>query len=145
MTYCTDDDLTEFRPNILQLGVSSWKTQREKAYALINRVITARWYNQTAIEMGYDPTVTTFDPTRVGTDELKDLECYKTLEFAYLILMKDAPEPDGFERNMILFADKFGKELELILGTGLTYDWSGDGETDSDEIRLTSPRRLSRA
>lgn len=143
-TYSTDDDLVAIRPNILQLGVATWDDQRLRAYTYVNRIITARWYNQAAVEMGYDPKLTTFDPTRVGDDELKDLESYKTLEFAYMLLMKDAAEADGFERNMKLFAEKFGAELELLLGTGISYDWSGDGDLEYDEVRITSPRRLIR-
>lgn len=144
-TYCTDNDLLKIRPNILELGVSSWEDQREIAYTTINRVIRARWYQSAAVAMGYDPLVTAFDPTRVQDNDLNDLECYKTLELAYMYLAKDQPEQDGFERLSDKYARKYGQELEAILGMGLSYDWSGDGEFEYDETYITSPRRISRS
>lgn len=145
MSYCTDEDLLKYRPNILQLGVTDWEVQREEAFAMINRVIRARWYMTAAVDKGYDPTVTLFNPDLVQEGFLTRLEAFKTLELAYMILMKDSPEADGFERNMETFRDRYNEELELILGTGITYDWSGDEEFSSDEVYVRVPRRLYRA
>jgi len=121
-TYCTDQDLLTYRSNILDLGVDDWEKQRLEAFDVINRMLVARWYNQAAKVQGVDPTLTLFDPTKVEDGALTRLECYKTLEFAYMILMKDCPEPDGFERNMDLFAKLFGNEFDTIIGMGLSYD-----------------------
>jgi len=143
-TYCEDTDLLKYRSNILKLGVDSWEDQRKEAYSIINRLLVARWYNQAAKTQGVDPTLTFFDPTKVEEGFLKRLECFKTLEFAYMILMKDSPEEDGFERNMALFARQFGAEFDSVIGMGLTYDWSGDGNTDTEEVKIRAPRRLLR-
>lgn len=145
MTYCTDNDLLVYRSNILSFGVDSWETQRLEAYDIINRMIVARWYNQVAPTMGVDPSLTLFDPAKVNGDQLKRLECFKTFEFAYMILMKDSPEPDGFERNMSLFAGLFGNEFDSIISLGLTYDWDASGSVDNDERAIRAPRRLKRA
>lgn len=144
MTYCTDSDLVKYRPNILTLGVASWEDQREEAYALINRVIQARWYRKVAPEMGYDPNVTLFDPTQIRTGTLTRLECFKTLELAYMLMMKDSPEADGFERNMKTFRNQYNEELELVLAVGIDYDWSDSNSFDDDELYLRAPRRLVR-
>ena len=144
-TYSTDADLLKYRPNILSLGVDDWANQRAEAYSIINRTIVARWYNAAAVAMGYDPTVTYFDPTQVETGFFKRLECYKTLELAYMHLMKDSPEADGFERNMDLFSRKYGEELDLILATGVNYDWNDDDEIDDDETLIPAQRRLYRS
>lgn len=143
-TYCEDADLLKYRSNILSLGVDDWESQRLDAYSVINRLLVARWYNHAAKTQGVDPTLTLFDPTKIEEGFLTRLECFKTLEFAYMILMKDSPEADGFERNMALFAKQFGAEFDSILGMGLTYDWSGDGETDTEEVKVIAPRRLLR-
>lgn len=145
MTYCTDQDLLVYRSNILSLGVSSWADQRALAYADINRALIARWYNQAAIEQGLDPYTTHFDPTLVDSSQLKQLECFKTLEYAYMILMKDSPEADGFERNMKLFAKQYGNELSTLLSAGISYDWDSSGSIDTDEYKISAPRRLKRA
>lgn len=144
MTYCTDSDLVKYRPNIMDLGVDSWQQQREESYALINRVIQARWYRAVAPEMGYDPNVTLFDPTQIRTGTLTRLECFKTLELAYMSLMIDSPEESGFERNMKTFRNRYNEELELVLAVGIDYDWSDSGTYDDDELYLKAPRRLSR-
>jgi len=144
MTYCIDSDLVKYRPNILELGVSDWTEQREEAYELINRVLQARWYRKVAPEMGYDPNVTLFDPTQIKTGALTRLEAFKTLELAYMHLMKDSPESDGFERNMDTFRKRYNEELELVLAVGIDYDWSDSGTFDDDEVYLRAPRRLVR-
>lgn len=144
-TYCTDDDLLKYRPNILSLGVTSWEDQRQQAYEDINRIITAKWYRQAAEKMGYDPDLVEFVPESVQDDALKKLECYRTLEYAYMILMKDSENADGFERNMNLYAKLYSTELGMLLSIGIKYDWTGDGSIDSSENqRLPAQRRLHR-
>lgn len=146
MTYCTDQDLLKYRPNILSLGQDDWAEQRQEAYEEINRLINVRWYKKTAVQLGLDPVLTEFDPALVINDTLKRLECYKTLEFAYMLLMKDSPEADGFERNMDLFAKKYGEELNIIVTTtGVDYDWNDDDEITVDEKTILVPRRLYRS
>ncbi|MDA3788080.1 MAG: hypothetical protein PF503_06260 [Desulfobacula sp.] len=144
MTYCVDTDLLTYRSNILSLGVDSWEIQREQAYSVINRMLVARWYNQAAKTQGLDPYLTFFVPDQVEEGFLTRLESFKTLEFAYMILMKDSPEADGFERNMNLFARQFGIEFDSVIGMGVSYDWDASGSVDSDEVRIRAPRTLLR-
>ena len=144
-TYCVDRDLLVYRSNILSLGIKGWEEQRLQAFNVINRMLVARWYNQAAALQGIDPTLTLFDPTQVADDELNRLECFKTLEFAYMLLMKDSPEPDGFERNMTTFAKLFGTEFDSVIGMGISYDWDDSGTVDDDEVKIRAPRRLYRA
>lgn len=143
-TYCEDADLLTYRSNILSLGVADWEIQRAEAFSTINRMLIARWYNQAAKTQGVDPTLTFFEPAKIEEGFLKRLECFKTLEFAYMILMKDAPDEDGFERNMKLFARQYGAEFDSVIGMGVSYDWSGDGTLDSEETKIRAPRRLMR-
>ncbi len=146
MTYCTDQDLLKYRSNILSLGETDWAEQRQDAYTEINKVLNVRWYRKVALQLGLDPTLTEFDPDLVKNDSLKKLECFKTLESAYMLLMKDSPEPDGFERNMNLFSKQYGDELNLIVTTiGVDYDWNDDDEISIDETVITAPRRLFRS
>lgn len=143
MTYCTDQDLLKYRSNILQLGITDWAEQRQESYTEINRLINVRWYRKAAVQFGLDPVLTEFNPALVANDSLKRLECYKTLEFAYMLLMKDSPEADGFERNMDLFSKKYGEELNTIVTTvGVDYDWNADDEVTIDETVILAPRRL---
>jgi hypothetical protein len=144
-TYCTDADLVKWRPNILQLGVEDWKEQREEAYAIINRVIEIRWYRQVAEEMGYDWRLTAFTPASVRTGTLTRLECFKTLELAYMHLKKGTPEADGFERLEEQFRLRYSEELDLVLADGIDYDWSGNDTFDDDEIAIFATRRQKRA
>ena len=144
-TYCADSDLVAIRPNILSLGVSDWETVREEAYSFINRSIIARWYREAAKIMGYDPNVTAFNPEQVKNNCLLRLEAYKTLELAYLHLMKGGAEEDGFERQMEIFRVRYNDEFMLLLDIGIDYDWSGNDIVDDDEKYIRAPRRLKRA
>lgn len=144
-TYCVDEDLKVYRSEIMEMGVASWEPQRSLAFADINRLLISRWYNRNAADQGVDPYVTPFDPTLVKEGELKQLECFKTLELAYMILMKDDPEPDGFERNMGLFARQYGNEFDTLMNSGIDYDWDSSGTIETDEKQVRSPRRLMRA
>ena len=143
-TYCEDDDLLKYRPNIMNLGVNDWSDQREEAYRLINRVISARWYRTAAPEMGFDPRVTVFAPSKVRADTFKALEAFKTLELAFIVLKKEGPEQDGFERFEESFRKKYNEELELILAAGIDYDWDADSAFSETELYLRTPRRLTR-
>lgn len=145
MTYCTDADLVKYRSTILDLGVTDWAEQRQEAYEMINRVIRARWYRVASREMGYDYRLTAFNPSLVMNDCLKRLECFKTLELAYMILKKDGPEADGYERAEKSFRNRYNEELEVILSAGVDYDWDGDGVQNDDEATVRVTRRLVRA
>jgi hypothetical protein len=142
--YCEDQDMQEIRPNILDLGVSSWLNQRKEAFENINRVIANRWYRKVAIQKSVDAFTEEFDPDKVKEDSLKRLACFKALELAYMFLMKDSSEPDGFERNMKTFRNRYNEELELVLAFGVEYDWDGDGTITPDEKNIRTVRRLVR-
>lgn len=143
-TYSTDADLLKYRSDILSFNVDSWSDQHDEAYSIINRIIQARWYRDAAVKMGYDPNLTLFDPTLIKTGTLTRLEAFKTLELAFMVLKKNAPEEDGFERFEKSFRDRYNEELAIILDVGIDYDWSGSGTFDDDELYIRSPRRQKR-
>jgi hypothetical protein len=142
--YSTDDDIVKIRPNILSLGVSDWEEHHQKAFTTINRTLISRWYRGVAEEYDVDWRETEFDPEKVDTDQLLDLACYKTLEYCYMHLMKDAPDPDGFERLMEKFRKLYNEELREILALGINYDWDEDDTIASSEKYQPSQRRLVR-
>lgn len=146
-SYCEDADLLPYRPKILSLGVSDWQTQREEAFAIINRIIDARWYREIIKQNKFDidPNQTPFSPDLVQADQLKRLACFKTLELAYMLLMKDGVEADAFERNMKTFRQLYNEELDVVLATGISYDWDASGSLTYDERYIRAPRRLKRA
>lgn len=145
MTYCVDTDLLIYRNDILSHGVSSWEDQRKEAYAMINRIVSIKWYRAASAEMGYDYKWTAFNPDLVMNDNLKRLEVFKTLELAYMLLKKDGPEVDGFERNESSFRDRYNEELDLVFADGIDYDWDGNDIQDDDEYKIRVKRRLVRS
>lgn len=142
--YSNDNDLVKIRPNILDLGVSDWGFQHKEAFSIINRILTGKWYIQAATDQGVDWRAVDFDPDKIEAGMLVRASCYKTLEMAYLYLMKDAPEPDGFEREMKLFTQLFNTEMNQLLGLGINYDWDESGDIDESEKYQRSTRRLVR-
>lgn len=143
--YCSDADLSEIRPNILQLGVSSWDVQSKEAFAIINRTLIAKWYKEVALEHDIvDWRTTPFDPDKVDAEQVKRMACYKTLELCYMHLMKDSSEADGFERESHFFRDRYNEELTIILGLGVNYDWDDDDTISDEETYTPRIRRLVR-
>ena len=143
--YSTDDDIVKIRPNILDLGVGAWDDTHLEAFAIINRVLIARWYKVVAAEHGIDWWLTEFSGDQIDSDQILRLSCYKVLELAYMYLMKDSPESDGFDRQRKLFSKLYGQELKDILAIGISYDWDDDDEIDTDEKYEPAPRRLYRS
>jgi len=143
--YSDDDDLLKFRPDIFDLGVEDFDEQRAEAYSQINRILRIRWYNKAAVEMGYDPIVTAFDPDLIDSSQVKNAEIYKTLSLAYGTMKKADSEEDGFERFEKYYSKLFNDEIELILAGGINYDWSGSGEFEDEELYVKTSRRLIRA
>lgn len=146
MSYSTDEDLTKIRPKILDYGVVAWDNQRAEAETAINRILDHQWYRPEARHFGVDWQKYPFDSELMlnADTQLKTLSCYKTLELAYLYLMKDAPEPDAFERQYGIFKKMFADELRAALASGIDYDWDETGELASTEKARPVQRRLKR-
>jgi hypothetical protein len=144
--YCADADLVKIRPNILLLGVGAWTDQIAEATSIINRAITSRWYKMACSNAGVDHREVPFDADLLLSAEtqLTRLGCYKTLELAFLFLMKDSPEPDAFERESKLFANLYKTELAEVLAAGLDYDWDETGDLAYTEKAIPVMRRLKR-
>jgi hypothetical protein len=143
--YSTDSDLVAIRPNILGLGVTAWTAKHDEAATLINRALESMWYKRAAEEHEVDWGDTPFDSSKVDKTQLVRLSCYKVLELAYLYLMKDSPEADGFAREREIFARMYNDELNAVLQTGISYDWDASGTVETDERCEPRYRRLQRA
>lgn len=151
--YCTDEDMAKIRPNILSLGVDTWEEQREEAFDIMNRRIIKDWYKDQALahytdipDWQADETWRDqpFEPDNVDQDQLKRAACYLSLELAYLYLMKDTPENDGYARQQELFHRMYSVEISEILAIGINYDWDEDGTIQNDEKYYPTQRRLKR-
>lgn len=155
-TLCTNDDLKAVRPNILTYGIVSWTEDTEssgtitgvdkltEAQEQIARILDIRWYREAAKARYYEPLDPDekFDLDKVKGDYLKRAAVYKVLELAYQYCMNDAPEPDSFERNSAYFAKQFEKEMDFVIGQGLQYDWSNDGDPSDENIEPIQRRLL---
>lgn len=146
MTYCVDSDLEKFRPSIMELGVGDWTQERSEAKRIIDRALDVGWYREEAEHMGVDWRDYPFASGYLlnSNDQLKTLACYKTLELAYMHLMKDSAEPDAFQVQMNIFKDLYLEELRQVLSAGLDYDWDGSGALTGWEKKRPSRRRLLR-
>lgn len=141
--YVTETELQAIRPDILSYGVTDWTDVIFRAETRIWRILEARWYRERASDFSIDPNETVFDPEFLkDPDQVRDLITFKSLEFAYLYLMKDRGEADAFERQHLLFQKMFKDELSNVLAAGLDYEW-GTGYAE-DERMVPRKRRLTR-
>ena len=142
--YCSESDLVKIRPSILDLGVTDWSDVITEAGEIIDRAIEVRWYRRIAEENQVNWRTTRFDRDllKSADTQLKRLGCYKTLEGAFMYLMKHRAD-DAFEKERKMFSELYKEELREVLLSGLDYDWDDD-ELDSDEILVPRVRRLVR-
>jgi len=142
--YCEESDLIAIRPKILELGVTDWDTQITEACNIMDRAIEVRWYRRIAEENSVDWRVTRFDRDLLKSSDtqLKRLACYKSLELAFMYLMKHRAD-DAFEKERKMFSELYKEELQEVLLSGLDYDWDDD-DLDDDEILVPRVRRLMR-
>lgn len=151
--YCEDADLVKIRPNILGLGVKGWTEQRQEAFTLMNRRFIKDWYKGQVIAHNTDIPdwqasetwrEQPFEPDNVDEDQVKRAAVYKALELAYLHLMKDTVERDGYSRQHELFRGLYNDEMNELMAIGLNYDWDEDGTIQDDEKYYPTQRRLKR-
>jgi hypothetical protein len=143
--YSTDDDLLLIRPKILSLGIADWEDQHKEAFRQLNNLFNAKWYREVCVSRGVDWETAPFEPDNIDLNQVKRCSCYLALHLIYMNLMKDSQEPDGFEREMILFKDLYKDELSLLLSMGLNYDWDEDLTVEEEEKFQPRFRRLARA
>jgi len=143
--YCSESDLITIRPQILNLGVTDWTDQIEEAGNIIDRAIEVRWYRRIAEDNDVDWRETQFnrDLLKSASTQVKRLACYKTLELAFMYLMKHRAD-DAFEKEREMFSKLYKEELQEVLLTGLDYDWEDD-DLDTEEMLVPRIRRLMRA
>ena len=140
--YVVAADLEEIRPDILNYGVSDWTEKIFQAETRVFRTLEARWFRENRDDFGLTADIV-FDPELLkDPDQVKLLICYKALEFVYLYLMKDSPQPDPFERQSKIFNGLYKEELATVLASGLDYEW-GTG-LPSAERTIPRRRRLAR-
>jgi hypothetical protein len=144
LVFHNNEDLVEYRPNIFNYGVEDFTTQMEEAEAIISRAVDAKWYRNRATDYGLDWRVTTFDINKLVPSQLRRLAVYKSLSLIYLILMKDAANPDIFERQSETFKKMYTDELKEVLDSGLDYDWDEDSSISAGENIQPRIRRLMR-
>ena len=142
--YCEEADLIKIRPTILDLGVGDWSDQIAEAGIIIDRTIEVNWYRRIASENNIDWRVTIFDRDQLinASTQLKRAACYKTLELAFLYLMKHRMN-DAFQKEREVFAALYKEEIHEVLLAGLDYDWNDDG-LSFDETGISQVRRLVR-
>jgi len=143
--YCSEADLVLIRPEILNLGVQDWSDQIAETGKILDRAVEVNWYRRAAEENALDWRTTTFDRDQLANadSQLKRVACYKTLELAFMYLMKHRAN-DAFEKEREMFAKLYKEELHEVMIAGLDYDWDDDG-LGTDETAVPRVRRQIRS
>ena len=158
-TYSADADLQVYEPKILAEGVAAFTAYHPLAFQDINRILIAErwtaakrnWLSSTPYDMTtkLQAEEAEFDPQYLGDPtQLKAAACFRVLGwYAYEQLAKyTAEEPDRYERKKQVYRDRFEEEMRLVIGAGLQYDFTRDGEISAAEKAVVSaPRRTGRA
>jgi hypothetical protein len=136
MAYSTDDDLIQFRPQIMNNGVMDFTAFHQNTETFINTMLESEWYLSVAADRNVDPITAPFDPARMlasGALKLKYLSVCKVFEWVYLSLAKDTPTEDGYFQWATHYRQEFNDEWGRLLKAGIDYDWDNLGTITEDE------------
>ena len=78
--------------------------------------------------------------------QLKKASCFRVLGwYAFEILAKyDDAEPDRWEKKKDVYQDRFREEIAIVMGAGLDYDFTRDGQISDAEKQVLSGARRAR-
>ena len=134
--YATDADLQEYEPDILNLGIPTYKDLHEKSFDDINRLIEIDWWPRASYRQ-YDITRGTYANITVDLlvdSQLKRAAVYHV--FAYYIyprLSTFTPEGDVYMEKMQYYKDRFKEEFDLCLKQGVQNDYNQDSKIAESE------------
>ena len=157
--YSIDTDLVVYEPETLSQGVADFNQYHALAKVDIDRILKAEWWpgalRSWTDGQPYDFTTkmlvseTDFDPQYLkNPDQLKAASCFRVFGwYAFEILAKyDDVEPDRWEKKKDVYQDRFKEEIAIVMGAGLDYDFTRDGQiSEAEQEVLPGPRRTRRA
>ena len=137
MAYSTDSDLTDFIPDILDLGIEAFYDEHEKAQTDIHRALRNKWWPKT----GYKNEL---DTSKLTASQFRDLSAYLVLWKYALPKLTNWTQGDRFMEMMDFYKARYNEEWETILSDGVEYDADDDGTVQNDEKRALYAGRLAR-
>lgn len=155
--YSEDTDLVVYEPEILQQGIADFSQYHELAKVDIDRILKAEWWpgalRSWADGRRYDVATKTliaelrFDPQYLkNPDQLKAASCFRVFGwYAFEMLAKyDDAEPDRWEKKKDVYRDRFKEEMAIVMGSGLDYDFTQDGQISEAETEVVVGARRAR-
>jgi len=151
MAYTTDSDLQKIEADIFTYGIETAGTWHDETADDINRMLHLEWFPKASKDYisGDYQTIDfrDFDPDRIKNPEkITKMAAYWLLgNYFFPALSKFSDPPDTYERKAEFYMKQYEQEKILTLGTGIDYDFSGDGELDdSERISQRGPRMAIR-
>ena len=145
--YATDADLQEYEPDILNLGIPTYKDLHEKSFDDINRLIEIDLWPRASYRQ-YDIRRGTY--ANINVDLLVDSQWKRAAVYhvlAYYIyprLSTFTPEGDVYMEKMQYYKDRFKEEFDLCLKQGVQYDYNNDSTIEESEKLPVHFNRLVR-
>jgi len=145
--YSTDNDLLEYEPDILDLGIPEFKDLHQKSYEDINRLIEIEWWPRASFR-NYDITRASYqsmEESKLVDSQWKRSAVYHVL-YAYIYprLSTFSPEGDVYREKMEYYKAKFQEEFNLCLRQGVKYDYNADSTISNSEEQPAHFNRLVR-
>lgn len=137
MAYSTDADLVELLPDILDLGISSFTEEHDKAASDIERELLGSWWPKKGIDGDLDTTLLT-------ATQFKLASCYLTLWKYALPQLTNWVDGDRFQNMIDFYKSRYGEEMAAILAAGVEYDKDDDGTVTTEEKASIGAGRLVR-
>lgn len=137
MAYSTDADLVELLPDILDLGISSFTEEHDKAASDIERELLGSWWGKKGISGD-------LDPTKLTASQFNLASCYLTLWKYALPQLTNWVDGDRFQNMITFYRSRYGEEMAAIMAAGVEYDEDGDSVVTGEEKASIGAGRLVR-
>lgn len=126
MAYSNDDDLQLLTQGLASLGIDDFSLFHKEAEKIVNFDLQNSWFVEVC--SFHSRTVVDFDPLKIkdGKKTLRGLAALKVLENVYRACIKPIKD-DPFLALSMLFKTRYSTEFWRLVRSGITYDFSGDG------------------
>jgi len=137
MAFSTDADLMTLVPDILELGIDSFKKEHAKAYSDLQRELRIDWWDKKGLTGDLNPAYLT-------NSQFARCAAYLVLWKYALPQLTNWVDGDRYQSMITFYKSRYSEELEAILRDGVEYDADNDGSLTQAEKKPVHSGRLSR-
>lgn len=124
MPFATNEQLTEYVPDIFDHGVGDWSDELAKAENDVVNQIKIRYWNK----MESRPL---FDKSKLTESQWTRSTIYRALSTHIMPKLSTFRIDDVFTEQVKFYKEAYEEEINVQFAVGIEYDTNGDGSIDN--------------